>query len=81
MTDSIEKFLRKLTAKQRRKVQEMKEKILLGDFLNLDIKVLRGHPDIARVRLGEYRFIFRGIKIKDIRLIKITKRDENTYKN
>ena len=78
--DKIEKFLNSLMPKER-------EAILLvllnikKDFRKIPgIMKLGGYKDLYRVRVGRYRIIFRiGQTASEV--IKITKRDEQTYKN
>lgn len=79
MTSNIDKFLKKLSSKERKRMEEIRQKIIKKDLSHLDIKPLKGYPDFARVRMGKYRIIFRGMKTGEIRIVKITKRDDNTY--
>lgn len=79
MTTALEKFLRKLSKKDHQKIMEVVTQMQTGDLQSLDIKPLKGHPNIARLRVGRYRILFRGMISREIRIIKITKRDEKTY--
>lgn len=77
--DKIEKFLKKLSSKERDSVQYIIEKILSDSTYDLDVKKLKGGQNFFRVRKGNIRVIF----IKDdsvIRIVFIGRRDENTYK-
>ncbi len=78
--DKIEKFLRKLSPKERQTVEALIELILVGDTGNLDIKKLKRYADIFRVRKGKIRILYRQ-NGSTIRLISIDNRDENTYRN
>jgi len=77
----IEKFLKKLTKKE--------QDVFMLLFLQLEkdykkipgIKNLSGKNSFWRVRVGKYRLIFKVESGKCKEIIKITKRDENTYKN
>lgn len=78
--NKLEKFLRKLNKKER-------EAVLLVLFqIEKDAKKvpgiikLAGHKDLYRVRIGQYRVIFR-ITLKRAEIIRVTKRNENTYEN
>lgn len=55
------------------------EVIVSLDWHSLDIKKLRGHENIFRVRKGNIRIIFVKDK-KDISILTIERRRENTYK-
>lgn len=78
--DKIRKFIKSLGAKE-------KEAILLvmlrvkQDFRSIPGLIkLSGYKDLYRVRVGRYRIIFRinGVVSE---IMKITKRDEQTYNN
>jgi mRNA interferase RelE/StbE len=46
-----------------------------------DVRKIRGAEDIYRVRISEYRIVYKiEWEIREINVIKITERDENTYK-
>ncbi|MFC1616279.1 type II toxin-antitoxin system RelE/ParE family toxin [Patescibacteria group bacterium] len=78
--DRIEKFLKKLRKK------EIEAFLLLMNQLKKDfrkvpgIKRLVGKKNFYRVRLGKYRIVFEAKK-KIIEIIRITKRDDQTYRN
>ncbi len=78
--DKIQKFLKKLSPKERQVVKDVIELILAGGSDSLDTKKLRGYADIFRVRKGNIRIIYRKIG-SEIRLLAIDNRDEDTYKN
>lgn len=79
--DQVQKILRKLSTQERQKFEALKDQLLQGHFENLDCVPIKSKPDFFRVRVGRYRFIFSGKKSGTIRLHKIVKRDENTYKD
>ncbi len=81
MVDKIEKLLRSLSANDRENIECMRQKLIKGDLENLDIKPLSKHPNLGRVRVGNFRFIFSGIKTGTIKLLQIRRRNEKTYKN
>lgn len=57
--DNIQKFLKKLTPKEREVLLWLITKIIALDLKNLDIKKLTNHEDLYRVRKGKFRVIFR----------------------
>ena len=77
--DKIEKFFRKLSAKEKEAILLMFQQIKV-DFTKIPGLIkLKGYRDIYRVRIGNYRIIFK--KAATIEILKISKRDEQTYKN
>ena len=80
MTSKSAKLAAKLTSKQRQSVREVLSKLMVGDDSGLDIKPLKGHKNIFRVRVGSYRIIFRR-EDKQVEFIGLSKRDDQTYRN
>ena len=78
--DRIEKALKKLTAKERRQIRGILEKIKKGTFNGLDIKRLKGGIGVYRVRKGDLRIIYRIEKGGKISVLAIERRSERTYK-
>jgi mRNA-degrading endonuclease RelE of RelBE toxin-antitoxin system len=78
--DKIQKFLKALNKK------ELELMLLLLQQLKVDFKKipgmikLKGFHDLYRVRMNNYRIIFKVSK-NDIQIMKISKRNESTYKN
>lgn len=79
MSDKITKFLRKLAKKDREQLEVLLMRLKAGDTGGLDVKHLAGLEDMFRVRQGRTRVIYRNDK-KSIRILKISYRDEKTYK-
>jgi len=77
--DKIAKALKKLSAKECEKLKSVLTKLESGTANNLDIKKLKDRNDIYRVRVGEIRVIFRQSE-KGIVLLKVSRRNEKTYK-
>ena len=75
---SLKKLLSRLNKKERKIVEFLIEKIISLNWRNLDIKKLKGHQNIFRVRKGKIRIIFTKDK-KEIFIITIEHRRENTY--
>ena len=80
MADKIKKLLAKLTAQERELVKLLILRVKLDDTLGLDIKHLKGHPDLFRVRKGRLRIVYRKNQ-KDLLIIRIDRRNEKTYKD
>lgn len=80
MTDKITKLLNKLPPKQLRIILSVLQQIASNDMKSLDVKTLKGYPDLYRVRVGDYRIIFKLQADKKPRVIYIAKRNEKTYK-
>jgi mRNA interferase RelE/StbE len=81
MTDKIIKALSKMPHRVLVNVKQTLEQIKDHDLEGLDVKSLKGHKDIFRVRVGSYRIIFRYQKDKSIEIVSIAKRNEKTYKD
>ncbi len=80
MADKITKMLRKLASTNSYwEVRRVIDLILSNDLTGLDIKKLKGHADLFRVRVGRYRIIFREIDEQNM-IIDIDKRDDQTYR-
>jgi mRNA interferase RelE/StbE len=77
--DKILKFIKKIDPKDANKIADVLERLVDNDLKNLDIKKLKGSKDIFRVRFGKYRIIYTNDG--DIKILEISQRDENTYKN
>lgn len=78
--DKIQKFIKSLGAKEKEAVLLIMLRVK-QDFRSIPGLIkLSGYKDLYRVRVGRYRIIFRinGIVSE---IMKITKRDEQTYNN
>lgn len=75
----LEKELAKLTAKERKNVRAILEKLDRGDFHGLNIKKLKGREDVFRVRKGNVRIIYR-VSGKGKYILAIERRSEKTYR-
>jgi len=80
MADKIAKLLAKLPPKQLAIIKAVLEQILNGNYDGLDIKMLKGQKDIFRVRVGNYRIIFKIVD-KQPRVLAIAQRNEKTYRD
>ena len=75
---TLKKLLSRLSQKDRKVLELLIDRITSLNWRDLNIKKLKGYQDIFRLRKGKIRIIF--IKIgKNIRIINIERRKENTY--
>jgi mRNA-degrading endonuclease RelE of RelBE toxin-antitoxin system len=79
MTSNIEKFLAKITAKEKTILDATAKKVRSNDFTGLDVKKLSGHEDVFRIRKGKFRIIFQVTKT-NVKILLIDKRSDTTYK-
>ncbi len=80
MADKIAKLLAKLPPKQLVAIKLAVAKILSGDYSGLDVKMLKGQKGVFRVRVGNYRVIFKVVDKKQ-RIVAIDRRNEKTYRD
>jgi mRNA-degrading endonuclease RelE of RelBE toxin-antitoxin system len=78
--DKVAKLLKKLIEKERSEVLETLSALLSGETKQLDIKKLKGVDSVYRARVGNLRIIFRKGSAKDVRILDIARRDEQTYR-
>ena len=76
--NKIDKFLNKLSVRERDETLEWMERIKRRDFEGLHIKKLKGFDNLYRVRIGKIRIIFYW-KDTIIEIVKIDRRNDNTY--
>lgn len=77
--DKISKALRKLSLKERKKIQEILLKLKNNSLDSFEIKKLKGRRDILRIRTGKIRIIYRIDKSGDVFILAIERRSDNTY--
>lgn len=68
-----------MTAKEQHRLKDILLLIQAGRIENLDVKKLKGHDDIFRVRKGNVRVIFRTNKDGSIKIIIVERRTDTTY--
>ena len=81
MADKIAKLLAKLPPKQLIAIQSVISQILKANFEGLDIKVMKVHKDIFRVRVGNYRIIFIIRQNDEPKILTISRRSEKSYRD
>lgn len=79
--NQIEKILKKLDKKHRVLFLLLMRQIE-NDYTKVpNLKLLSGSRNYFRVRVGKYRLIFEISKNRQIIFHRLSKRDDNTYKN
>ena len=77
--DKIDKELKKLSSKERKKIKSALLKLYKNETKALNIKKLKSRGDIFRLRIGGMRVIYRSSNNK-IFILAISRRNEKTYK-
>ncbi len=80
MVDQTQKFLDKMSPKQRAEIIRIGDLILAGKLAGLDILKLKGSDDLFRVRKGNIRIIFRHLGDHRNEVLAIENRSESTYR-
>lgn len=75
---SLKKLLSKFNKEERKIIESLIETVISLNWRNLDIKKLKGHQDIFRIRKGKIRIIFAKDK-KDVFILAIDRRREDIY--
>lgn len=76
----IDTFLARLSVEIREKVLSIVERIQERNLSGLDVRRLKGSPDIYRVLLGKLRVKF-VMNESEIRILSIDNCGENTYRD
>ena len=77
--DKLDKTLQRLSDKEKLIVKKIIKALQEERFDRLDIKKLKGYNGIFRVRRRKIRIVYK-FENKDLIIIKIDRRRENTYK-
>ena len=77
--DKISKAIEKLTPKEKRIAKSILIKLKEKSLAGFDIKKLKGHSGIYRIRKGKIRIIYKIEKNGSKRLLTIERRTDNTY--
>ncbi|MBI2052129.1 MAG: hypothetical protein HY452_01600 [Parcubacteria group bacterium] len=77
--DKISKVLQKFSAEEKEKIISILICLKSGKMSGLDLKKLKGRPDIFRVRKGKIRILYRKSDKGGIYILTIERRNENTY--
>jgi mRNA-degrading endonuclease RelE of RelBE toxin-antitoxin system len=76
--DKISKALRLLSPREQALLKAILIRIKQGDLKGHDLRKLKGHDDIFRIRKGDIRIIF-SKKEDKIMILAIERRSDNTY--
>lgn len=60
--DRIQKFVRILDSRIRKRVEHAMEQIILGQLAHLDIKPMKGYDRLYRCRIGTVRITFQRLE-------------------
>ena len=78
--DRIQKSLKKLSAKERKQVKDILERVAEGNTAGLDLQKLTGAEDVYRVRKGDIRIIYLR-RNRSIFILAVERRSEKTYRD
>lgn len=79
--NALEKAVAKLTAREKKRVAEIVEKITQHSFEGLNIEKLKGTINAFRVRKGDFRIVYYLLeKTNEPMITSIGRRSEKTYK-
>lgn len=78
--DRISKALQRLTPKEQKIIKGILTRVERGEVEGMDLKRLKGHDSIFRVRKGDIRIIF-SKSGGAISLLTIERRSEKTYRD
>jgi len=76
--DKISKVLQRLTSKERSWVEKSLTDILSKNISHYDVKKMRGHANLYRIRVGQIRIVYLELK-NDVQIIMIDRRNDHTY--
>lgn len=77
--DKISRAIKKFTSKEQQNIKIILLKIKSGLLNNLDIKKLKNHNNIFRVRSDKIRIIYQVDQDKNILILAIERRSDVTY--
>ena len=80
--DKIKKLLRKISHKERVEILSVIDVIISGGSLkNYDLLKLQGFDDLYRIRIGQFRVIYKTEDDVKRTIISLERRNDNTYKD
>jgi len=77
--DKIAKALQKLQLKEAGRVKKILEQLKRGDITDFEIKKLKGHEDVFRIREGDIRIIYRRAAQGSFFVLALERRSDTTY--
>lgn len=78
--DKIDKFLKKISQKDRKKIDDLVSGVISRDFTGINCKKLKGYSNVYRVRKGDFRITFTIDENEFVDIISIGRKQEDTYK-
>ncbi len=78
--DKIGKFIVRLSPKEQAWVKQALTDIIADNLSGYDLKKMKGHSNLYRVRIGQIRIVFVDGKTEQ-RILLIDRRNDNTYKD
>ena len=73
------KFFKKLSKKEAKRVLKVLNSARKGNLEGFDVKKLKGHKNLFRVRVGSIRIIFEKISSNEYRLVYLGRRGDSDY--
>lgn len=77
--DKITKALKKLSAREKVEIKNILTRIKSNSLSGFDLKKLKNSVDIYRIRKGQIRVIFQVKNDKNILILAVERRSDNTY--
>lgn len=78
--DKTDKFIARLSPKERAWVQQAIADILAKNLSSYDLKKMKGHANLYRIRIGSLRLVFIEGKT-DARILLVERRSDTTYRD
>ena len=75
----IAKALGKIPDKDRQRIKKVLTLLVDGAWSGLDIKKLKGFPNLFRLRVGAYRLIYEMGSRSNVTILKLERRNDTTY--
>jgi len=79
--DKINKALNKLSPKDREKLQQAFLLVVLGQTQGLNIKKLKGHQHLYRLRVGNARLVYLHPQGQQPVVLFVGRRNDQTYRD
>lgn len=79
--DKIKKALQKLSPQEKSLVKKILLSIKANSLSSFDLKKLKNHQDIYRIRKGKLRIIFKKNNDEEYFVLAIERKSDTTYNN
>lgn len=77
--DDRTKFLKRLQSRDLRRINTVIGHLQQGNITGLDIKKLKGYSNMFRVRVGDFRIVYKKDITLGIIILEISRRSDTTY--